>query len=155
MQTCPPGIGRASERRTGVRRAERASADVEELELLRAPWGVEGHLLPGAGAAWGRDATLQSVVDLGGTFVIAGKRLNRPVIWVSGDGLAWSAVELPIADGTDGEAAKAATFDGRVVVFQGETPEEYHYWLPMGNYCFTSFQLPMALWYATDPAAHG
>ena len=42
-----------------------------------------------------------------------------------------------------------------IVLFQGATVEEYHYWLPMGNYCFTSFQLPMALWYATDPAAHG
>ena len=41
-----------------------------------------------------------------------------------------------------------------IVVYQGATVEEFHYWLPMGNYCFTSFQLPMALWFATDPAAH-
>ena len=39
------------------------------------------------------------------------------------------------------------------VLFQGATVDEYAYWLPMGNYCFTAFQLPMALWYATDPAA--
>ena len=39
-----------------------------------------------------------------------------------------------------------------IVLFQGATVEEYHYWLPMGNYCFMAFQLPMALWYATDPA---
>jgi hypothetical protein len=38
------------------------------------------------------------------------------------------------------------------VVYQGSTVEEFHYWLPMGNYCFTAFQLPMALWFATDPA---
>jgi hypothetical protein len=38
-----------------------------------------------------------------------------------------------------------------IVLFQGATVDEYHYWLPMGNYCFTSFQLPMALWFATDP----
>ena len=37
------------------------------------------------------------------------------------------------------------------VVYQGATVEEFHYWFPMGNYCFTSFQLPLALWYATDP----
>ncbi len=37
------------------------------------------------------------------------------------------------------------------VVYQGSTVEEFHYWLPMGNYCFTSFQLPLALWFATDP----
>jgi hypothetical protein len=38
------------------------------------------------------------------------------------------------------------------VVYQGSTVEEFDYWLPMGNYCFTAFQLPMALWFATDPA---
>lgn len=38
------------------------------------------------------------------------------------------------------------------VEFQGATEAEFHYWLPMGNYCFTAFQLPMALWFATDPA---
>ena len=39
-----------------------------------------------------------------------------------------------------------------VVIFQGSTVEEYAYWLPMGNYCYSSFQLPMALWFATDPS---
>lgn len=38
-----------------------------------------------------------------------------------------------------------------LVVFQGSTVEEYHYWLPMGNYCFSAFKLPEALWFATDP----
>ncbi|HEU5486811.1 MAG TPA: hypothetical protein VFU98_18040 [Microlunatus sp.] len=38
------------------------------------------------------------------------------------------------------------------VLFQGATVEEYAYWLPMGNYCFTAFQLPLALWFATDPS---
>jgi len=37
-----------------------------------------------------------------------------------------------------------------VVCFQGESPEEYQYWLPMGNYAFALFQLPEALWFATD-----
>lgn len=37
-----------------------------------------------------------------------------------------------------------------VLVFQGATPEDYHYWLPMGNYTFATFQLPEALWFATD-----
>jgi hypothetical protein len=41
-----------------------------------------------------------------------------------------------------------------VVAFQGSTVEEYHYWLPMGNYCFTSFNLPQALWFATDPKVY-
>lgn len=39
-----------------------------------------------------------------------------------------------------------------LVTFQGSTVEEYHYWLPMGNYCFSTFQLPFALWFATDPS---
>jgi hypothetical protein len=37
-----------------------------------------------------------------------------------------------------------------VVVFQGETPEEYHYWLPMGNYSFSTFNIPHELWFASD-----
>ena len=40
------------------------------------------------------------------------------------------------------------------IVFQGATEAEYHYWLPMGNYCFSSFQLPHELWFATDPELH-
>lgn len=38
-----------------------------------------------------------------------------------------------------------------VVAFQGSTVEEFDYWLPMGNYCLTTFQLPQPLWFATDP----
>src|SRR3954447_16052397 len=36
--------------RLGLNHSERASADVEDLELLDPPWCVEGHLLPRAGA---------------------------------------------------------------------------------------------------------
>lgn len=39
-----------------------------------------------------------------------------------------------------------------IVSFQGSTVDEFAYWLPMGNYCFTAFQLPLALWFATDPS---
>jgi hypothetical protein len=42
-----------------------------------------------------------------------------------------------------------------VVTYQGETPEEYDYWLPMGNYCFNSFNLPPELWFATDRELNG
>lgn len=42
-----------------------------------------------------------------------------------------------------------------LVAFQGSTVEEYQYWLPMGNYCFTAFTLPQALWFATDPELRG
>jgi hypothetical protein len=37
-----------------------------------------------------------------------------------------------------------------VVIYQGETPEEYDYWLPMGNYSLGTFNIPEALWFATD-----
>jgi hypothetical protein len=36
------------------------------------------------------------------------------------------------------------------LTWQGSTPEEYKYWLAMANYSFQTFQLPEALWYATD-----
>ncbi len=38
-----------------------------------------------------------------------------------------------------------------LVSFQGSTVGEYDYWLPMGNYCYATFELPEALWFATDP----
>ncbi|WP_020575950.1 PsbP-related protein [Actinopolymorpha alba] len=37
-----------------------------------------------------------------------------------------------------------------VLVWQGSTPQEYAYWLPMGNYSFATFEIPEALWFATD-----
>ena len=37
-----------------------------------------------------------------------------------------------------------------VVTYQGESPEEYDYWLPIGNYLFHFFHLPEALWFAVD-----
>jgi hypothetical protein len=37
-----------------------------------------------------------------------------------------------------------------VVTYQGANKEEYDYWLPMGNYAFFRFELPQALWFATD-----
>ncbi len=37
-----------------------------------------------------------------------------------------------------------------VLVWQGSTVGEYDYWLPMGNYSFATFEIPEALWFATD-----
>jgi hypothetical protein len=37
-----------------------------------------------------------------------------------------------------------------VLTYQGESPEEYEYWLPMGNYAFFHFNIPQELWFATD-----
>ncbi len=37
-----------------------------------------------------------------------------------------------------------------VVIYQGETPAEYDYWISMGNYSFGTFNIPEALWFATD-----
>jgi hypothetical protein len=37
-----------------------------------------------------------------------------------------------------------------VVTYQGANEEEYAYWLPMGNYAFFRFDIPEALWFATD-----
>jgi hypothetical protein len=38
-----------------------------------------------------------------------------------------------------------------LVTYQGSTVDEYEYWLPMANYCYNTFELPEALWFATDP----
>jgi hypothetical protein len=37
-----------------------------------------------------------------------------------------------------------------VLTYQGESPEEWEYWLPMGNYAFMHFTIPQELWFATD-----
>ena len=37
-----------------------------------------------------------------------------------------------------------------VATWQGETEEEYEYWLPMGNYAFNTFTLPPTMWFMTD-----
>ena len=37
-----------------------------------------------------------------------------------------------------------------VLTYQGESPEEWEYWLPVGNYAFMHFTVPEALWFATD-----
>src|SRR5215831_17098145 len=37
-----------------------------------------------------------------------------------------------------------------VLTYQGENEEEYAYWFPMGNYAFLRFEIPEALWFATD-----
>ena len=41
------------------------------------------------------------------------------------------------------------------LTYQGSSPEEYKYWLAMANYSFQTFQLPEALWYATDRTLAG
>jgi hypothetical protein len=42
-----------------------------------------------------------------------------------------------------------------VVIYQGETASEYDYWLPMGNYALGTFNIPEALWFATDRELNG
>jgi len=37
-----------------------------------------------------------------------------------------------------------------VVIYQGESPQEYEYWLSMGNFALGTFNIPEALWFATD-----
>ena len=41
------------------------------------------------------------------------------------------------------------------LTWQGSSLEEYQYWLAMANYCFNTFQLPEALWFATDRSLSG
>jgi hypothetical protein len=74
--------------------------------------------------AWGRDVYLASVADVDGTLVIAGRRSARPTLWLSRDGLTWSSVDLPLADGVDGDAAKVVAVGGRIVAFGYVTQDE-------------------------------
>lgn len=38
-----------------------------------------------------------------------------------------------------------------VLIYQGSTPDLYRYWLPMGNYCYATLELPETTWLTTDP----
>ena len=56
--------------------------------------------------------------------MIAGRRGARPSIWLSADGRGWTAVDLPLAEGIEGEAAVARDVGGgRRVVF-GDTSQD-------------------------------
>lgn len=37
-----------------------------------------------------------------------------------------------------------------MLTWQGRNEDEFEYWLPMANYAFATFNLPEALWFATD-----
>lgn len=71
-------------------------------------------LSPGVG---GDDAYLANIAYVRGTFVITGRRGDRPVVWLSADGRTWSSVDLPIAGGVEGEAVETTVVDDRLVVF--------------------------------------
>jgi hypothetical protein len=42
-----------------------------------------------------------------------------------------------------------------VFTYQGESVEDYEYWLPMGNTMFFHVKIPDALWFATDRDLNG
>lgn len=57
----------------------------------------------------------------------------------------------------DGEAVRKRKFwilyvDKWLIMltWQGSSEEEFEYWLPMANYAFATFNIPEALWFATD-----
>jgi hypothetical protein len=68
-------------------------------------------------SVWGEDTYLAAVAYLRGTFVIAGRRGDRPVVWRSADGRTWSFFDLPIAPGVKGGAVETTVVDDRLVVF--------------------------------------
>ena len=70
-----------------------------------------------AAAVWGREAFLESVATIGGTFVIAGRRNSRPTIWTSFDGRAWLAIDLSISADIEGGASLVRIGPGGVTVF--------------------------------------
>ncbi|SDE42967.1 hypothetical protein [Auraticoccus monumenti] len=102
----------------------------EDLETLRAGFDDGVAQLPDVVVEASSDTTYNNIVRLERTFTFSedGATRKRRVWALCAD--RWQFV----------------------VAFQGSTVEEFAYWLPMGNYCFTAFQLPHALWFATDPA---
>lgn len=68
-------------------------------------------------SVWGDDTYLAGIAYVRGAFVIAGRRGDRPVVWLSVDGRAWSSFDLPIAAGVEGDAVETTIDKDRLVVF--------------------------------------
>lgn len=74
-------------------------------------------------SVWGDDAYLSGIAYVRGTFVIAGRRGGRPVVWLSVEGRVWSSVDLPIASRVEGEAVETTIDKDRLVVFGSSTED--------------------------------
>jgi hypothetical protein len=119
-----PDAGASQVDLTGVAATSAGVVAIGAIDGNAAAWSSRdlGSWTPSA-AVWGREAFLESVTTIGGTFVIAGRRNSRPTIWTSFDGRAWSAIDLPIPAATEGGASLVRIGPGGVTVF-GYTTED-------------------------------
>lgn len=69
------------------------------------------------------DEFLEQVTAAGDLFVIAGRRHERPVVWVSADGLNWTSMLLALPANSTGEVSDVVAKDGRLIAF-GWTTED-------------------------------
>jgi hypothetical protein len=73
--------------------------------------------------SFGEDVFLGAISNVRGTFVIAGRRRDRPVVWSSPDGRSWASTDLPTSGSGAAEAAVVRLLDERLVAF-GYTTED-------------------------------
>jgi hypothetical protein len=92
-----------------------AIGEIDEAEAVW--WSSDLSTWTRSAIETGEDAFLASVSLVRGTYVIAGQRRQKPVVWLSADGRSWTAVDLPILDGIDGVAVVARAVDDRIIVF--------------------------------------
>jgi hypothetical protein len=67
--------------------------------------------------SFGEDVFLGSISNVRGTFVVAGRRRDRPVVWSSPDGRSWASTDLPTSGAGAAEAAVVRIVDERLVAF--------------------------------------
>ena len=73
--------------------------------------------------SFGEDVFLGSISNVRGTFVIAGRRRDRPVVWSSPDGRSWASTDLPTSGAGAAEVAVVRIVDESLVAF-GYTTED-------------------------------
>jgi hypothetical protein len=87
-------------------------------------WTTDLQVWTEAPPLWGPDALLESVTRIGETFFIAGRRSARPALWVSETGMTWSAVDLPLEAGQEGEVGLVAEVHRQPLAFGFRTHDE-------------------------------
>jgi hypothetical protein len=96
---------------------------IGDAEARAAAWSSNDLASWTQSPSFGEDAFLEAISNVRGTFVIAGRRGDRPVVWSSPDGRSWASTDLPTSGPGAAEAAVVRIVDESLVAF-GYTTED-------------------------------
>jgi hypothetical protein len=96
---------------------------IGDAEARAAAWSSNDLASWTQSPSFGDDVFLEAISNVRGTFVIAGRRGDRPVVWSSPDGQSWTSTDLPTSGPGAAEAAVVRIVDESLVAF-GYTTED-------------------------------